>query len=144
MSNFLHTSVAIETVESTTEQLQIGNNSVDMVDESNLVSSSVMLVALIEWLLYVRGSFAILQISLIVFAKVFFPSAALQYQKLYILNLCYSNICYYFSGNPLCPVSSFKKYLSKLHPSKNDLWQKPRDSFEEDSFWYCNAALHFQ
>jgi hypothetical protein len=38
-------------------------------------------------------------------------------------------------------VSSFKKYLSKLHPSKIDLWQKPRDSFEEDSFWYCNAAL---
>jgi hypothetical protein len=40
---------------------------------ANLVSSSIMLVALIEWLLYVRGSFAILQISLIVFAKVFFP-----------------------------------------------------------------------
>jgi hypothetical protein len=42
-----------------------------------LLSSSVMLVALIEWLLYVRGSFAILQISLIMFAKVFFPSAAI-------------------------------------------------------------------
>ena len=55
--------------------------------------------------------------------------------------MCYSNSCYYFAGNPLCPVSSFKKYLSKLHPSKNDLWQKPRDSFEEDSIWYCNAAL---
>ena len=36
MSNFLHTSVAIETFESTTEQLQIGNNSVDMVDESTV------------------------------------------------------------------------------------------------------------
>jgi len=36
MSNFLHTSVATETVESTTEQLQIENNSVDMVDESTV------------------------------------------------------------------------------------------------------------
>jgi len=36
LSNFLHTSVATETVESTTEQLQIENNSVDMVDESTV------------------------------------------------------------------------------------------------------------
>jgi hypothetical protein len=42
-----------------------------------------MLVALVEWLLYVRGSVAILQISLIMFAMVFFPSAALQYQMLF-------------------------------------------------------------
>ena len=38
-------------------------------------------------------------------------------------------------------MSSFKKYLSKIHPARDDLWQKPRDSFEEDGIWYCNAAL---
>ena len=33
-------------------------------------------------------------------------------------------------GNPLCPVSSFKLYLEKLHPALNDLWQRPLDAFE--------------
>ncbi|KAJ8309234.1 hypothetical protein KUTeg_014108 [Tegillarca granosa] len=42
----------------------------------------------------------------------------------------------------MCPVYSFKKYLSKLHPQLEDLWQRPLDSFEEDaSVWYCKSPL---
>lgn len=93
---------------------------------------------------YLRSTYAnqiLLEVPVDLQTSVYFEDCLCSYITIYILNLCYSNICYYFAGNPLCPVSSFKKYLSKLHPSKNDLWQKPRDSFEEDSFWYCNAAL---
>jgi hypothetical protein len=73
-----------------------------------LLSSSVMLVALVEWLLYVRGSVAILQISLIMFAMVFFPSAALQYQMLSSskLSLGFCHISF-FEG------CSFDKYFLK-------------------------------
>ena len=47
--------------------------------------------------------------------------------------------------NPaLCPVRAFELYLSKLNPSLDSLWQRPKafDSFNEsDSVWYCNAPL---
>ena len=45
-------------------------------------------------------------------------------------------------GNPACPVISFLKYISKLHPEREDLWQRPKDSFlEDDPIWYCNTPL---
>lgn len=45
-------------------------------------------------------------------------------------------------GDVMCPVTSFKKYLSKLHPDIEDLWQRPLDSFEENSeIWYYKAPV---
>ena len=45
-------------------------------------------------------------------------------------------------GSQFCPVRSFEKYISKLHPSCSSLWQRPRDSFDEDDeIWYCNVRL---
>ena len=45
-------------------------------------------------------------------------------------------------GDANCPVASFEKYISKLHPDCNRLWQRTRDSFVEcDSCWYCNAPV---
>ena len=44
----------------------------------------------------------------------------------------------------VCPVRVFELYLSKLHPSLNLLWQRPKalDNFSEsDSVWYCNSPL---
>ena len=43
-----------------------------------------------------------------------------------------------------CPVKAFELYLSKLNPSLDSLWQRPKafDNFNEsDSVWYCNAPL---
>lgn len=47
------------------------------------------------------------------------------------------------SGHPLfCPVRSFRKYLSKLHPSRDDLWQRPLDSFDDSNdIWYMNSPV---
>ena len=49
------------------------------------------------------------------------------------------------TNNPkLCPVRAFELYLSKLHPSLNLLWQRPKvlECFNEsDSVWYCNSPL---
>ena len=45
-------------------------------------------------------------------------------------------------GHPLCPVASFRKYISKLHPSCPKLWQRARDSFLDDEpVWYCNSPV---
>lgn len=45
-------------------------------------------------------------------------------------------------GSGHCPVLSFEKYISKLHPSCDKLWQRPRDDFDEsDATWYCNVQL---
>lgn len=49
---------------------------------------------------------------------------------------------YEVPGDVNCPVTSFEKYLSKLHPKIDCLWQRPLDSFEPDSqIWYCMAPL---
>ncbi|CAC5375819.1 unnamed protein product [Mytilus coruscus] len=49
---------------------------------------------------------------------------------------------YAVNGHPLCPVASFRKYLSKLHPRNNDLWQKPVDQFtDSQDVWYYNQSL---
>jgi len=49
------------------------------------------------------------------------------------------------ANNPkLWPVRAFELYLSKLHPSLNLLWQRPKalERFNEsDSVWYCNSPL---
>ena len=42
------------------------------------------------------------------------------------------------------PVKAFELYLSKLNPSLDSLWQRPKafDNFNEFySVWYCNAPL---
>ena len=45
------------------------------------------------------------------------------------------------SGNPAYPVT-YKKYLSKLHPCNPWLWQRPLDSYgEESEVWYSNTLL---
>ena len=39
-------------------------------------------------------------------------------------------------------MTSFKKYLEKLHPINQSLWQRPRKQFcDSDKVWYDNAAL---
>ena len=43
-----------------------------------------------------------------------------------------------------CPVKAFELYLSKLNPSLDSLWQRPKafDNLNEsDSVWYSNAPL---
>ena len=45
-------------------------------------------------------------------------------------------------GYPRCPVSSFEKYVSKLHQDCTAFWQKPDTCFTESSTkWYCNAPV---
>ncbi|KAJ8310884.1 LOW QUALITY PROTEIN: hypothetical protein KUTeg_012749 [Tegillarca granosa] len=52
------------------------------------------------------------------------------------------DVMYSRPNDVMCPVYSFKKYLSKIHPQLEDLWQRPLDSFEEDALvWYCKSPL---
>ena len=45
-------------------------------------------------------------------------------------------------GDPKCPVASFEKMLSLLHPQCNSLWQRPNDLFRtEDTIWFHNQAV---
>ena len=45
-------------------------------------------------------------------------------------------------GNPMCPVTSFEKYLSKLHPGTDRLWQKARNSYlPEESVWFSKVPI---
>ncbi|XP_048764458.2 uncharacterized protein LOC125672286 [Ostrea edulis] len=45
-------------------------------------------------------------------------------------------------GNPKCPVMSFEKYLSKLNPDCDALWQRPRSSISACSHvWYDNMVV---
>ena len=43
---------------------------------------------------------------------------------------------YELRDNPMCPVISFAKYLSKLQPENDVLWQRPLNDFIEDEPWY--------
>ena len=45
-------------------------------------------------------------------------------------------------GNPRCPVASFEKYISKLDPECNSLWQRQRRTkwLSTDSVWYSKAV----
>lgn len=41
-----------------------------------------------------------------------------------------------------CPVTCFEKYVSKLNPNNEFLWQRPKLSFtESDQIWYVNAKI---
>jgi len=43
----------------------------------------------------------------------------------------------YATVTPRCPVTSFKKYLEKRNQNNTALWQRPRNSFDEnDSTWF--------
>ncbi|XP_061191032.1 uncharacterized protein LOC133199202 [Saccostrea echinata] len=45
-------------------------------------------------------------------------------------------------GNPMCPVTSFKKYLTKLNPINPYFWQRPRKLYDpSDTIWYENSPL---
>jgi hypothetical protein len=45
-------------------------------------------------------------------------------------------------GSNLCPVASFKLYVSKLNPECAAFWQRPLNAFEDDSdVWFCKVAL---
>ena len=41
----------------------------------------------------------------------------------------------------MCPVKSYKRYVSKLHPELDALWQHPRTSFLDDEAWYCKMVI---
>lgn len=46
------------------------------------------------------------------------------------------------AGSPFCPVSAYELYLSKLNPDISWLWQRPKDTVDEDeSIWYCKSPL---
>lgn len=48
------------------------------------------------------------------------------------------------SGNPRCPVSSLKKYLSKLNPMCEWMWQRPKlrpEVSDDEHVWYANVPL---
>ena len=46
------------------------------------------------------------------------------------------------TGTEDCPVSSFLKLLSKLHPGQDRLWCYPRDSFRsDDEFWFTAKPM---
>ena len=48
----------------------------------------------------------------------------------------------YETGLDRCPVSSFEKYVAKLHPDCNSFWQKPNENMKsEESHWFCNVPL---
>lgn len=45
-------------------------------------------------------------------------------------------------GYPWCPVLSYTSYLERIHPQLDDLWQRPRDSYDEnEQIWYCRSPL---
>ena len=44
-------------------------------------------------------------------------------------------------GYPLCPVASFRKYISKLHPLCPKLWQRVRNSFLDEEVWFCSLPV---
>lgn len=42
-----------------------------------------------------------------------------------------------------CPIQSFEKYVAKLHPACEWLWQKPKKTVpqNESEQWYCNSPV---
>ena len=47
-----------------------------------------------------------------------------------------------YSGSELCPVRSFEKYVDKLHPKCDALWQRPKEFLNSsNSEWYYNAPV---
>ena len=49
---------------------------------------------------------------------------------------------YLITGDPRCPVASFLKYMSHLHPMTEMFWQRPKRTFvAADYVWYDNTPL---
>ncbi|XP_062591867.1 uncharacterized protein LOC134253355 [Saccostrea cucullata] len=45
-------------------------------------------------------------------------------------------------GSPYCPVRSFEKYISKLNPELDRLWQRSLSSFtDDDDVWYAKVPV---
>ena len=44
-------------------------------------------------------------------------------------------------GNPRCPVMNIKKYLSKLNPQCEWMWQRPKQRVGEEDVWYANSPV---
>jgi hypothetical protein len=45
-------------------------------------------------------------------------------------------------GSEFCPVLSYEKYVSKLNPNCEKLWQRPKDEFcDDDQIWHNNVPL---
>ena len=59
----------------------------------------------------------------------------------YLFGILGINAFCIISDHPLCPVSSFEKYVSKLHPRNKWLWQRIADSFDNNSAWYIHMPL---
>ena len=56
---------------------------------------------------------------------------------------------YVMPSNPLCPVKSFVKYLSVLHPDFDYCWQFPKANWKQNTvdIWFDKAPLgqkHFR
>lgn len=48
----------------------------------------------------------------------------------------------YVNEGPFCPVKSFQKYVSKLHPGLSDFFQRPLKNVQENKdIWYYNKAV---
>ncbi|XP_070184070.1 uncharacterized protein [Littorina saxatilis] len=48
------------------------------------------------------------------------------------------------TGDDKCPVASYEKYLSLLHPDCDRLWTFPNDSFtDEDKTWYSRKPMGY-
>ena len=46
------------------------------------------------------------------------------------------------NGDAMCPVATYKLYVSKLNDGCKRLWQRPRNSFlDGDTTWYCAVPL---
>ena len=44
--------------------------------------------------------------------------------------------------DPMCPVKSYLKYVSKLHPENMAFWQQPSDSYDDiSSVWYTKTPI---
>ena len=42
----------------------------------------------------------------------------------------------------MCPVLSYKKYITKLHPKLNSLWQQPLNTFlPKQEVWYARSPI---
>ncbi len=49
---------------------------------------------------------------------------------------------YELPGNPACPVRAFEKFVSKLNPDLDDLWQRPLEQFvTESTCWYYRMPI---
>ena len=48
----------------------------------------------------------------------------------------------YETNGPSCPLRSFEKYMSKLNPNRENLFQRPLQKFQpNDEIWYADQAV---